>query len=85
MQRGMNAKVVLLLVGLVIGAAAGWLTRPEVARIELGPLKLEVQGEGVGRGSELTGGQVQHIAILAILGAVIGFGAGYVMDRRKPG
>lgn len=39
----MNAKVVLLLVGLVVGGLVGFLTRPQATEIKLGSLSVEVQ------------------------------------------
>jgi len=75
----MNAKVVLLVVGLVVGGLAGWLTRPDAAEIKLGPLSVEVKEQS----GSLTRAQTQHMAIFAVLGAVIGFGIGYVVDQKK--
>ncbi len=41
----MNGKIILLVVGLLIGALIGYLERPESAEINLGPLHVEVQGD----------------------------------------
>ena len=41
-------KVILLIVGLVIGAAAGWLTAPKAVDIDVGNVSLEVEGGGEG-------------------------------------
>ena len=81
----MNAKVVLLLVGLVVGGLAGYLTRPEAAEIKIGSFSLEVQGDSPAgtRGGSLTTGQMQHISIFAVIGAVLGLGIGFVADRRR--
>ena len=58
----MNAKVILLLVGLLIGGAAGWITAPQPTQLQVGPLSVEVQG-GNGDGGTVTAtennGQVQ--------------------------
>jgi hypothetical protein len=58
----MNTKVILLLVGLLIGGAAGWLTAPQPTQLQVGPLSVEVQG-GNGDGGSVTAtdnnGQVQ--------------------------
>ncbi len=79
----MNAKIVCLLVGLVAGALAGYLTRPQGAEISIGGLNLEVTGPGTAEGGgSLTSSQTQHIAILALIGAVVGFGIGFAADRR---
>jgi hypothetical protein len=97
----MNAKVILLNVGVLIGGAAGWLTAPAPAtQLQLGPLSVEVQ-EGSGDGGTVTAtgedGQIQvqvgnpsllddrntRAGIFAIVGAIIGFGAGLIADRRR--
>jgi F0F1-type ATP synthase assembly protein I len=97
----MNAKVILLIVGLLIGGAAGWLTAPAPAlNVDIGPVSVEVQ-EGTGEGGSVTAtgedGQIKvqvgqrswlddrtaRAAVFAIVGAIIGFGAGLVTDRRK--
>jgi hypothetical protein len=80
----MNGKVVLLLVGIVVGALVGYLTRPSAAEIKLGPLSIEVQGDRVAQGGDpMTSGQWQYVAIFAAIGGVIGAAAGFVIDRRK--
>ncbi|MDB5645040.1 hypothetical protein [Methylobacterium sp.] len=81
----MNAKIVLLIVGLVVGGLAGYLTRPEAAEIKIGSFSLEVQSDAPAgtRGGSLTSGQMQHIGIFAVIGAVLGLGAGFVADRRR--
>jgi len=81
----MNAKVVLLLVGLVVGGLTGYLTRPEAAEIKIGSLSVEVQGDSPAgtRGGSLTTGQMQHVGIFAMIGAVLGLGIGFVADRRR--
>jgi uncharacterized membrane-anchored protein YhcB (DUF1043 family) len=79
----MNARIILLVVGLLIGGMAGWLTRPEAAQINVGPVQIEVQGSGTAQGSgPLTSGQTQHVALFAVIGALVGFAVGYVVDRR---
>ncbi|HEX8416966.1 MAG TPA: hypothetical protein VF641_05115, partial [Methylobacterium sp.] len=74
----MNAKIVLLLVGLVAGGLVGYLTRPQAAEIKLGPLSIEVQDSSSAgaRGGDLTTGQMQHVGLFAVIGAVLGLGAG---------
>jgi len=81
----MNAKVLLLVVGLLVGGAAGWLTRPQAAQINIGPVQIEVQSDRPAEGSgPLTSGQTQHVAIFAVVGAVVGLLLGFVVDSRKP-
>ncbi|PZQ14366.1 MAG: hypothetical protein DI565_13190 [Ancylobacter novellus] len=81
----MNAKVLLLVVGLLVGGLAGWLTRPQAAEIDLLGMKVEVQGDRAAgaSGGSLTTGQTQHVAIFAAIGALVGFGVGFVADRRR--
>ena len=52
----MNAKIVLLVVGLLAGGLVGYVTRPEAAEIKIGPLSVEVQGDrpAGASGGELT-------------------------------
>ncbi len=81
----MNAKIVLLVVGLLAGGLVGYLTRPEAAEIKLGPLSVEIQGDrpAGAQGGTLTSGQLQHVGLFAGLGALIGFGIGFVVDGRR--
>ena len=73
-----------LIVGLLIGAFVGYLTRPESAEIKFGPLNIEVKGNQVARGNgPLTSSQIQHIAIITAIGGVIGLGLGFAMGRNK--
>jgi hypothetical protein len=81
----MNSKVLFLLIGLLAGGLAGWLTRPEAAEISILGMKVEVQSDRVASSDQggLTTGQAQHIAICAAIGALLGFGLGFVADRRR--
>ena len=73
-----------LIVGLLIGAFAGYVTRPESAEIKLGPLNIEVKGNQVARDNgPLTSSQIQHIAIITAIGGVIGLALGFAMGRNK--
>ena len=79
----MNTKAVLLVLGLLAGALAGYVTRPESAEIKLPGLNIQITGEGRAEGGgELTSDQWQHIGIFAAIGAIIGLGAGIVVGRR---
>ncbi len=76
--------VAFLVVGLLIGALSGYLTRPQSAEIKLGPLSIEVKGNQVASGNgPLTSSQVQHIAIITVIGGAIGLGLGFAMGRRR--
>jgi hypothetical protein len=76
--------VSFLLIGLIVGAIAGYLTRPESAEIRIGPLQVEITGKGIARdGGSLTSSQVQHIALLALIGGAIGLGLGYAAERGR--
>jgi hypothetical protein len=79
-----DPKIVLLLIGALVGGLIGYLSRPESADIKIGPLSIQVTGPGAaGGGGELTTAQLQHIGLIALIGAAVGFGAGYVVERRK--
>ena len=84
LQGRSNAMVVFLLIGLLVGALAGYMTRPESAEIRIGPLQIEVTGKGIAsRNDSLTSSQVQHIALITLIGGVIGLGLGYAVDRGR--
>jgi len=74
-----------LLIGLLIGGLAGYMTRPEeTAEIRLGPLSVEVRNNERARGGgPLTSNQVQHIAIMTAIGGAIGLGVGFAVGRRR--
>ena len=81
---GQSNLITFLLAGLVIGGLAGYLTRPELTEIKLGPLSIEVRSNEVAHGGgPLTSSQVQHIAILTAVGGIIGLGAGFAAGKRK--
>ncbi len=81
---GQSNLIAFLLVGLVIGGLAGYLTRPESTEIKLGPLSFEVRSDEVARGGgPLTSSQVQHIAIMTAVGGIIGLGVGFAAGKRK--
>jgi hypothetical protein len=82
--RKQNTLTAFLVVGLLIGALAGYLTRPETAEIKLGPLSVEVRGNQAARGSgPVTSGQVEHIAIITLIGGIIGLGFGFAVKSGK--
>jgi len=74
-----------LLIGLVIGGLAGYMTRPEeTAEIRLGPLSVEVRNNERARGGgSLTSNQVQHIAIMTAIGGAIGLRVGFAVGRPR--
>jgi hypothetical protein len=80
---GRSPLVIFLVIGLLVGALAGYLTRPESAEIKLGPLNIEIKGDRVARGNEpLTSSQVEHVALITLIGGVIGLGFGFVAGRK---
>jgi hypothetical protein len=83
--RTSNAIVAYAVIGLLIGALAGYLTRPESAEIRIGPVQIEVTGKGIARdgGGNLTSSQTQHVLLIALIGGLIGAGLGYAIDRGK--
>jgi uncharacterized Zn-binding protein involved in type VI secretion len=79
-----NILASFLVAGLIIGAIAGYLTRPETAEIKLGPLSVEVRGNQAARaGDPVTSGQVKHIAIVTLIGGVIGLGLGFAIKSGR--
>ncbi len=83
-MRGQSNLIAFTVVGLLIGGLAGYMTRPESAEIKFGPLSIEVKGNQVARDSgPLTSSQVQHIAIIAAIGGVIGLVLGFATGRGK--
>ena len=83
-MQGRSNLIAFLLIGLVIGGLAGYMTRPETTEIRLGPLSLEVRSDEVARGGgPLTSSQVQHIAIMSCLGGIIGLGVGFAVGKSR--
>ncbi len=75
--------VVFTVVGLLVGALAGYLTRPESAEIRLGPLNIQVTGDRAARGGgPMTSDQMQHVAIITLIGGAIGLGLAFAAGRR---
>jgi hypothetical protein len=73
-----NMLIAFLVVALLIGALAGYLTRQETVEIKFGPVSVELRGNQVTRsGSPLTSSQVEQIAIIALIGGPIGLGLGF--------
>jgi hypothetical protein len=63
---------------LFVGVLAGYLTRPESADIRLGPVKIEVTGNQVARGSgPVTGSQARYIAMVTLIGGALGLALGF--------
>ena len=81
----LNSKVALLLLGLLIGAVVGYVTRPQAAEIRLGGTSIEFQNNQVlaGPAGGMTSGQSQHILLYTIAGGVLGLLAGFAADRRR--
>ena len=80
---GRSNLLAFLVIGLLIGGLAGYMTRPEeTAEIKLGPLSVEVRNNERGSGP-LTSNQVQHIAIMTAIGGAIGLGVGFATGRRR--
>jgi uncharacterized membrane protein YeaQ/YmgE (transglycosylase-associated protein family) len=76
--------VAYLVVGLLIGALAGYLTRPESTEIRFGPVSIEVKGNQMAHDNgPLTSSQTQHITLIALIGGAIGFGLGFAMRKSK--
>jgi hypothetical protein len=81
---GRSNLVAFAVVGLLIGALSGYLTRPESAEIKLGPLKIEMTGDQVARDNgPLTSKQIQHIALITLIGGAIGLGLGFASGKSR--
>ena len=82
---GRSNLLAFLVIGLLIGGLAGYMTRPEeTAEIKLGPLSVEVRNNERARGGgPLTSNQVQHIAIMTAVGGAIGLGVGFALGKRR--
>jgi hypothetical protein len=80
-----NPMIVFLVIGVLAGALVGYVTRPESAEIRIGPLNIEITGKGISsrRDQELTSSQVQHIALLTLIGGALGLGFGFAVERGK--
>jgi hypothetical protein len=82
----MNSRVFFLLIGLVLGAIVGYVTRPEAAEVRIGPLSVEVQSNHTASSSDtgsLTTGQWQHIGVYTVVGGVLGALAGFLAGQRR--
>ena len=76
--------VVFTVVGLLVGALAGYLTRPQSAEIKLGPVSIEVTGDRAARGGgPMTSSQMQHVALITLIGGAIGLGLAFATGRRR--
>ncbi len=76
--------LVFTVVGLLVGALAGYLTRPQSAEIKLGPLSIEVTGDRAARGGgPMTSSQMQHVALITLIGGAIGLGLAFATGRRR--
>lgn len=50
----MNLQIILLVIGLIVGGAAGWATAPDTSKVQVGPLSMEVQGGSSGNSAAIT-------------------------------
>lgn len=80
----MNTKVILLVVGLLVGGLIGFLTRPQSGEIKVGPISLDVQtNQTADPGDPVTSSQWEHIGLFAVIGALVGVGLGFAVDSRR--
>jgi hypothetical protein len=83
-QSALNPLVLFLLIGLFIGAIAGYFTRPDAAEIKLGPVSVEVTGNRIAHDNgPLTSSQVRYIATITLIGGLIGLGLGFAVKSGK--
>jgi hypothetical protein len=77
-------RVAFLIIGLLVGAVSGYMTRPESTEIRVGPLSIEVKGNQVAHDNgPLTSSQFRHIAIITLIGGVIGLGVGFAAGKNR--
>ena len=83
LNRSVNAAIVFVIIGLLAGALVGYATIPvERSAIRLGPIDIESQGKKPSVGDELTNAQTQHVLTIVLIGGLIGFACGFVVQRR---
>jgi hypothetical protein len=73
-------KVICLLLGIVAGGLVGFVTKPPTAQVTIPGINLQIKTEAPQ--GELTSRQFNHIALCALIGAIVGLGVGFVADRR---
>ena len=78
----LNPLVICLVIGLIVGGTIGYLTRPQPVQVSIGPLTLEMRGKNIPRdeAGELTSDQAQHIALITLVGGLIGLGFGFAIQ-----
>ena len=78
-------KVAILLLGLLIGGVAGYLTRPVMAQITVPQVPADFNDTQVlsGPSEGVTSAQMQHVLLYTIAGGVIGLLLGFALDRRR--
>jgi hypothetical protein len=80
----MRLAVIGLIIGLLIGGLAGYVTRPQSAEIKLPGVTIEITGKGPAHGGDaVTSGQMQHIGLFAAIGAVAGLAVGFLAGRAR--
>ncbi len=73
-------KIICLLLGIVAGGLVGFVTKPPTAQVTIPGINLQIKTEAPQ--GELTNRQFNHIALCAMIGAIVGLGIGFVADRR---
>lgn len=73
-------KIICLLLGIVAGGLVGFVTKPPTAQVTIPGINLQIKTEAPQ--GELTNRQFNHIALCAVIGAIVGLGIGFVADRR---
>jgi len=81
----LNIVIAALLLGLLAGAFAGYVTRPESAELRIGQVSVEISNSQVsaGNGGGLTNGQMQHVVLFALIGGVAGLLIGVLVGRPR--
>lgn len=82
----LNPKVAFLVLGLLVGALLGYMTRPKAAEIKIGDASIEVHDNRVSMGSSpesMTAGQSRHTIEYTLAGGIIGLLIGFAAERRR--
>jgi hypothetical protein len=83
-QKQANPLVAFLAIRLFVSAIAGYFTRPDSAELRLGPVKVGVTGNRIAHGGRpLTSSQVRYIAMVTLIGGVIGLALGFGIKSGK--
>ncbi len=83
MVRG-NTVVALIVLCMLAGGVAGYVTRPQAAELTIGGASIEFENPArTATSGVLTTGQIQRVVLFALGGGVVGLLLGLVVNRRS--